>query len=234
MGALSGGQIFLIVLGSLAVLATSGYFVYLIAKGRLTIKGISLGGLTLELVQDIKVTREQAQEDKRTYTEKLESAEGAEVFKYLLLIHTAALDGYVAQTRLQAEQSFRLARYIAVMGFALLVVGVAVGIYSGLVEKGGLPAAYIASVSGAVTEFISGVFFYLYNQTLQQLNRFHDRLVSSQHIAVSFLANDLVSDAQLRDKQKGELAGSLLLRTAEGMIGEVSSKTRSKTRRPDR
>ena len=46
-----------------------------------------------------------ARRGKTTYTEKLEDAQGDDVFKYLVLISTAGLDGYIAQTRLQAEQS---------------------------------------------------------------------------------------------------------------------------------
>jgi hypothetical protein len=145
-----------------------------------------------------------------TYTQKLEGAQGDQVFKYLLLINTAAIDGYVAQTRLQAEQSFRLSRYVAVAGFLLIAVGVGVGIYFELNDGGSLSAAYIASVSGIVTEFVSGVFFYMYHRTLQQLNRFHDRLLTSQRVAMSFLATAMVEDSEKRDGQRMQLAAALI------------------------
>ena len=48
-----------------------------------------------------------AQEDKQSYTDKLEGAEGDDIFKYILLINVSALEGYVAQTRIQAEHSRR-------------------------------------------------------------------------------------------------------------------------------
>jgi hypothetical protein len=41
------------------------------------------------------------------------------------------------------------------------------------------------------------VFVYLYNRTLQQLNRFHDRMISSQDVAISFLASTYLQDQAL-------------------------------------
>jgi hypothetical protein len=70
--------------------------------------------------------------------------------------------------------------------------------------------AYVAAGAGVVTEFISSVFFYMYNKTLQQINRFHDRLVASQQVAMSFLAASLVSDQSKKDETKVELSRALL------------------------
>ena len=68
---------------------------------------------------------EKAGRDKETYIGKLEQATGDDVFKYILLINVSALEGYVAQTRIQAEQSFRLSRIVAVLGFIILATGIA-------------------------------------------------------------------------------------------------------------
>lgn len=151
-----------------------------------------------------------AQADKRSFTEKLEVATGDDVFKYLLLINTSALEGYIAQTRLQAEQSFQLSKIVAIVGFGLIAVGIGLGIYSSLSGKGGLEGAYLASITGLLTEFISGVLFYLYNKTLQQLNLFHDKMMSYQYASMSFLANSLVANETKRDEYKGELSKMLM------------------------
>ena len=47
-----------------------------------------------------------AKEREKKYIEKVEGAKGDNVFKYLLLMDSASIEGYIAQTRLQAEQSF--------------------------------------------------------------------------------------------------------------------------------
>lgn len=150
------------------------------------------------------------QEAKKSYTEKLEGAQGDDIFKYMLLLNTSALEEYIAQTRLQAEQSFQLSKIVAIMGFGLLVVGIFLGIYFSISDKSNLNAAYLASIAGIIIEFISGVFFYLYNRTIQQLNLFHNKMISSQHVAMSFIANSLIADEIKRDESKIDLSKKLM------------------------
>jgi hypothetical protein len=183
----------------------------------LSVAAALLGSLSKVWAQKSDV----AAAEKRTYRDKLEGAQGDDIFKYLLLINTASLEEYVAQTRLQAEQSFRLSRIVALLGFVLLVVGIAFGFYTSLQRDHSLSAAYLASVAGLLVEFISGVFFYMFNKTLQQINLFHDKMVSAQHVAVSFLANGLVADSTQRDQLKGDLA--------KGLISAVSGEPRTGT-----
>ncbi len=152
----------------------------------------------------------------KSYTDKLEDAQGDDVFKNLLLFNAAALDKYVLQTRLQAEQSFRLSKIVAIMGFGLLVTGIVLGVYSSLSGRSDLNPAYLASIAGILTQFISGVFFYLYNRTLQQLNLFHDRIISSQHVATSFLASDQIVDELKRDQSKANLSKVLMSNAVKG------------------
>jgi hypothetical protein len=150
------------------------------------------------------------QEEKKTYTEKLENARGDDIFKYLLLIDASALESYVVQTRIQAKESFQNSKYIAIAGFALIAIGISLGIASNFVGVSTLDAAYLASLAGILTEFISGTFFYLYNRTLQQLNLFHQRMLASKQIATSLLANSLIEDKGKRDDSKAELSKLLM------------------------
>src|SRR5688500_17341410 len=61
-----------------------------------------------------------ARKDKATYQEKLESAKGPDIFKYIILINGASLELYVNQSREQAASSFVLSKRVAVGGFVLL------------------------------------------------------------------------------------------------------------------
>lgn len=148
--------------------------------------------------------------EEKTYLGKLETAKGDDVFKYLLLIDSSAIDGYVAQTRIQAQESFQLSKYVAVVGFILIATGVALGIVSSGVGRSVIDAAYLSSLAGILTEFISGVFFYLYNRTLQQLNRFYDKMLESKQASMSFLVNSLIEDKAKRDDSKVELSKLLI------------------------
>src|SRR5215510_14169865 len=86
--------------------------------------------ITSSIVQFFVKQAEQASKEKKDYTAKLESAQGDEIFKYLLLINVASLEGYVAQTRIQAEQSFRWSKIVSVIGFIIIAVGVTIAIYT--------------------------------------------------------------------------------------------------------
>jgi hypothetical protein len=63
---------------------------------------VSISGIEVSFGEVVST----AQAERKSYTEKLEDATGDDVFRYLLLINTSALVGYIAQTRLQAEQGF--------------------------------------------------------------------------------------------------------------------------------
>ena len=153
---------------------------------------------------------DKAQSDKINFTEKLEAAKGDDIFKYILLMNTSALEEYITQTRLQAEQSFQLTKIVATAGFGLLVVGITLGIYSAFLDRQGLDAAYLTFMAGIIIEFMSGVYFYLYNKTLQQLNLFHDKMISLELVSMSFISNSLIIDEKKRDECKKDLSEMLI------------------------
>jgi hypothetical protein len=75
-----------------------------------------------------------------------------------------------------------------------------IGVIAGFGGADTATPAKIAAVSGVVTEFISGVFFYLYNRTVRQLKEYHDSLLSVQNVLLSFkLVNDTEDTAAKRD-----------------------------------
>ena len=151
-----------------------------------------------------------ATEKTEDYAKKLESASGADMFKYLLLINVAAIEKYVAQTRIQAQISFRLCKRVALWSFVLIAAGVALAIYSTIWGNKELGAAKLSAPSGVITQFIAGVFFYLYNRTLQQFNLFGEKVSSAQRVAISLLANAAIGDIGKRDASTVELIQALL------------------------
>ncbi len=153
---------------------------------------ILAGSTGVAAVRALTEGLEKARAEKESYTQKLEAAKGRDIFKYVLLINVSALEGYVAQTRLQAEQSFRTSLIVSVAGFVMLVAAITLGILSTVFDIGkSLDAAYISAAAGTLTEFISGVFFYLYNRTLQQINLFHDKLAAMQQSSMEYLAKGI-------------------------------------------
>lgn len=118
-------------------------------------------GPSTEVIVSLTNTARDSRQDKKSYEEKLEGAHGNDVYKYVLLINVSALEGYVAQARLQAQQSFSLSKTAAVAGFVLIVVAICLSVLLTVTAKGdhNLDAAYLTAVAGILTEFISGVFF---------------------------------------------------------------------------
>jgi hypothetical protein len=99
-----------------------------------------------------------ATKNQRDYQAKLEHAQPEKVFRYVFLINNAAVEKYVSQSRAQAEASFLLSRRASIAGFALLLVSVVIGLVSQRTDHP-LDIAYISAVAGAITQFLSGVFF---------------------------------------------------------------------------
>ncbi|MDY6833932.1 MAG: hypothetical protein SVY53_03935 [Chloroflexota bacterium] len=152
----------------------------------------------------------QAARQKNAYIGAVEKSQGNDIFKYLLLVKTAALDEHIAQTRTQAEAGFRLSKIAAYFGFFLLFSGFVLAILASVITQIELSAAILAASAGALAEVAAAVIFLLYNRTLQQLNRFHDKLVTTQQMTMSFLASSTVADEAMRDQSKVSLANSLM------------------------
>jgi F0F1-type ATP synthase assembly protein I len=134
-------------------------------------------------VSNYAVGAQLAEQEKRTYQEKLEEASHDDVFRYVFLINSASVEKYVQQSREQAETAFRLSQKVAIAGFALLGVGIVIGLVSQFTDHA-LTTAYLAGVGGVLTEFIAGVFFWIYNRTLQQINLFYEGMMKQQHEAL--------------------------------------------------
>jgi len=149
---------------------------------------------------------QKADTSKSTYQQKLETSEGIDIYKYVLLINIAALEGYVAQARLQAQQSFNLSKVIAITGFIIVGIAIILSVALTMLGNQNLNAAYLAGISGVLTEFISGVFFLLYSKTLGQINVFHDKLVDMQKTALSHITEYNASKTPiLKTKPENEM-----------------------------
>lgn len=61
---------------------------------------------------------------------------------------------------------------------------------------GATKPAYITVASGSITEIISSVFFYLYNKTVTNMGKYHEKLVLSQNVAYALEIVDTLSEAE--------------------------------------
>jgi hypothetical protein len=124
----------------------------------------------------------------------------------VFLINNSSVEAYVNQSRSQAEASFLLSRRVAIAGFTLLVASIGFGLVSELTANS-LSVAYLAGISGVVTEFIAGVFFWIYNRTLQQINLFYEGMMTQQQDALAAIGRSSESAAEAA---KGRLLGAMI------------------------
>jgi Cyanobacterial TRADD-N associated 2-Transmembrane domain len=148
------------------------------------VAGVPAGAVYGNVQQLWIQSAETAKEDKRTYQEKLETAGADDVFKYVFLISSSAVEQYVSQSRIQAEKSFELSRRILVAGFVVLLGGIGLGVLTELTDNS-LSVAYLAGIGGVLTEFVAGTVFWLYNRTLQQINAFYQGMMKQQQEALA-------------------------------------------------
>lgn len=113
-----------------------------------------------------------------------------DAFDYSLHMSYKYLDQYYCQTREHAQKGFKAASLVSIGGAIIIAVGI-ISLFFGKGE-----AAYVTTASGIITEFISAVFFYLYNRTIQSMGAYHNKLILSQNVALAIkIADSLSNDA---------------------------------------
>ncbi len=134
----------------------------------------------------------------------------SEYFSKLIEINVTNLEKYYKQVKTHTSLSFTFSLIVGLLGFGLIVTGVANGIIND-VNKDYI--TYLSTASGVIIEFIAGVFFYLYNRTVRQLAEYHDKLIEVQNILVSFQLIDIVKDDDKKntiiENMIGYLVGSM-------------------------
>lgn len=139
----------------------------------------------------------------RLYGGTASPQEPTSYFDRLVQINVDNLADYYAMVRVHTDKSFKVSIIAGLFGFALISVGLILGF---LGDTANTDIALIASGSGVITEFIAGIFFYLYNRTIVQLKGYHDSLLTVQNVLLSF---KLIGD--LKDEtQKGQMIGNML------------------------
>lgn len=100
-------------------------------------------------------------------------------FNTLVKLNFKYLDQYYLQTKNQANKSFILTAIAVVVGFLVIIVGIIFLLFN---ER---DAGYISACAGIIIEFISSIFFYFYNRTIQAMSEYHKKLVLSQNVSLA-------------------------------------------------
>ena len=68
----------------------------------------------------------------------------------------------------------------------------------------------ISAVSGVITEFISSIFFALHSRTVQQMKEYHNNLLNTQNILLSFTFIESTNNESEKSKMIGQMLASLI------------------------
>lgn len=151
--------------------------------------------------------------------------EPLEYINELVEINVTRLDEYYNEVKRHTVYSFSFTLAVGLVGFSLIVVGIFLG-YDG--ER--MTTAYLAGISGILIEFISGVFFYLYNKTVKQLKLYHDNLIDLQNTLLSFQLIERVSKPEDKDSIISKIVDYLIGKQIASQFASLETKKLEKNR----
>lgn len=114
-----------------------------------------------------------------------------EIYEKLVDIKFKYFDQYYLLTKEQADKGFIFFILMTISSVSGLVSVAATGLILILYEKP--DPAYLTTIAGIITEFISVIFFFMYNETVLKMSDYHNKLVLSQNISLALkIADDLL------------------------------------------
>ncbi|MCZ8190205.1 MAG: hypothetical protein O9326_10845 [Microcystis sp. LE19-338.1B] len=134
-----------------------------------------------------------------------EASDVDEYFSRLIQVNLRNMEQYYLLVRTQTEKSYRLTQFAAFIGFSTLVAGILLSFSQGLNS----PATVVTIASGALIEFISAIFFYMYNRTVTELNKYHEKLISVQDTMLALKVAQIVKNDDLKDRTMAYLTRAL-------------------------
>ncbi|HEC78697.1 MAG TPA: hypothetical protein ENI34_06095 [candidate division WOR-3 bacterium] len=184
MDSTSSSDIILIIIGFVG-LSIMIIVKYLIDKKRAMIESKEVGNVITKALTELQKTPQDVLE--------------------IMYRNVAELKGYYTTNKQQAKNAYNSALFVCFLGFTIFIIGVAIN-YLSPAKKTIIPYATLA---GAIVEVISGLFFWLYSQTVKQINTFHDKLIETQRYLAAIQIAKSISDEN-RDKVYANIVDKLM------------------------
>lgn len=126
-----------------------------------------------------------------------------DIFDNTIKMSYTYLSQYYLQTKEQSQKGFFITVTISIFGAILIAFGI------GAMFIGKVQPSYVACASGIIVEFISSIFFYLYNKTVVSMSDYHNKLVLSHNISIALKVSDALPDED-KAKTKEAIVNELL------------------------
>ena len=99
----------------------------------------------------------------------------------------------------QIRKSFSAAMFSCFAGFMLFILAVIIFLLGG-----NNSASFMAGLSGAIVEIVSGLYFWMYKETSKQLGKYHKRLETTEKYLIALQIIDMLPKEN-RNEQYGKL-----------------------------
>lgn len=99
----------------------------------------------------------------------------------------------------QIRKSFSAAMFSCFAGFMLFILAVIIFLLGG-----NNSASFMAGLSGAIVEMVSGLYFWMYKETSKQLGKYHKRLETTEKYLIALQIIDMLPEEN-RNEQYGKL-----------------------------
>ena len=99
----------------------------------------------------------------------------------------------------QIRKSFSAAMFSCFAGFMLFVLAVVLFLLGG-----NNSASFMAGLSGAIVEIVSGLYFWMYKETSKQLGKYHKRLEATEKYLIALQIIEMLPEEN-RSEQYGKL-----------------------------
>ena len=119
-----------------------------------------------------------------------------DIFENSLKMSYKYLDQYYLQTKEQAQRGFAVTVGVAIFGAILIGGGIIAMLF------GATNPSYVTCAAGIITEFISSIFFYLYNKTISSMSKYHNKLVLSQSISIALKVSESLNEEDKVETKK--------------------------------
>jgi len=134
-------------------------------------------------------------------------------FDRLVAINIDNLNAYYGLVKIHADRSFLAVVAAGSIGFIFIITGVAVGLLTSEDQVG-----LVSAGAGVITEFISTIFFYLYNRTIRELKGYNDSLLTLQNALLAFRVIDDIDEGTAKAAMATQLLEYLMGSGAKGSV----------------
>jgi hypothetical protein len=207
------------IIGAVSSIFTIFMLMFVMAKspglGALTslALGLGVGGVTGAFYRLFRSTIQVTQEAKaRIERIEVKAEREPEKAKFAWELASAKLEAYFDRNLGQVFAIFMVAIVVMLIGFGFVLWGVWLAI-----KNPGQNTAWIAAISGIITEFIGVTFMVIYRSTMSQANSFMQVLerINTVGMAVQILDSIPEADGQLKNTTRAELVRLLFKSAAE-------------------